>query len=217
MSKTAIVIGGTGLVGTALLEGLIQSEHFAKIRCISRRPPPFSHQKLQHCRVDFEQLYDASEAFRGDCLFSALGTTRKQAGSLAAQRRIDLDYQLQAAKLGAAQGVTHYLLVSAMGANSKSANAYMQMKGELEERVADLNFPRTSIFQPSLLTGKREQQRLAESLAAPLLKGLCSLPGLRRFRPIAGEELAQAMIECSQDSGAGLERFSLEACFASRD
>lgn len=216
MSKTAIVVGGTGLVGAALLEGLIQSEYFAHIRCISRRPPPLSDKKLQYFKVDFERLDAAPEAFRGDCLFSALGTTRKQAGSVAAQRRVDLDYQLQAAKLGAMQGVDHYLLVSAMGANSNSASAYMQMKGELEERVAELAFSRTSIFQPSLLTGNREQQRLAESLAAPLLGGLCSLPGLKRYRPIAGAELAQAMIECSQSSGTGLEHFSLDACFPKR-
>ena len=213
MNKTAIVLGGTGLVGSALLELLINCPSFSSVRCISRRAPTISHPNLEHLPVDFDQLETADAAFKGDCLFSCLGTTRKQAGSLAAQRRVDVDYQRNAAEVAVAQGVTHYLLISAMGANADSRNAYMRMKGELEQHIARLKFARTSIFQPSLLTGARDQQRRAESISAPIMETACRLPGLKRYRPIAGKQLAQAMLECSLNHGEGLKYFTLDECF----
>ncbi len=213
MNKTAVVLGGTGLVGSALLELLVHSPAYSNVRCVSRRAPHLYHPKLAHCHADFEQLENYAEAFQGDCLFSCLGTTRKQAGSLAAQRRVDVDYQLRAAQIAAQQGMPHYLLVSAMGANANSFSAYMQMKGELEDAVIALNFASTSIFQPSLLTGARDQRRWAESLSAPLMEAACQLPGLKNYRPISGTQLAQAMLERSLENTQGLKRYRLGECF----
>ncbi len=79
-------------------------------------------------------------------MFSCLGTTHKQAGSIEAQRKVDLDYQYEAAQLAAGQGVRHYLLVSSFRADADSDNAYLKMKGELEKRVQNLPFERISIF-----------------------------------------------------------------------
>ena len=142
-----------------------------------------------------------------------MGTTRKQAGSIAAQRKVDLDYQYRAAQLAAERGVGHYLLVSSSGANPKSANPYLQMKGELEEKVQQLPFERISIFQPSLLLGKRPEVRLGEKLGALLLPVLCTLPGLRRYRPIRGEEVAAKMVRVSRQPGASREWFKLDELF----
>ncbi len=213
MSKTAIVIGASGLVGGALVDELLAHPAFSRVTCITRQPLALKHDKLHNTVVDFEALDSVAEKFRGDCLFSCLGTTRKQAGSIAAQRRVDLDYQLTAARLAKQLGVSHYLLVSAMGASQHSANAYMKMKGELEEQVTLLGFARTSIFQPSLLTGQRAQKRTMEDLSAPLMGALCKLPPLRKFRPISGAELARAMRQCSLRDGKGLKRYTLQECF----
>ncbi len=213
MEKTAIVIGASGLVGQALVNELVDSPAYTRIHCITRRPLTLRHDKIHNTVIDFEQLEHSADQFRGDCLFSCLGTTRKQVGSVAAQRRIDLDYQFHAAQLAAQQGVDHYVLVSAMGANPRSRSAYMQMKGELETRVATLGFARMSIFQPSLLTGDRDHKRPAEDLSAPLLSGLCKLPGLRKYRPIAATELARAMLQCSLREGAAIEHYPLDRCF----
>lgn len=68
------------------------------------------------------------------------------------------------------------------------------MKGELERKVQKLPFERISIFQPSLLLGKRPELRLAEKLGSLLLPILCILPGLRRYRPIRGEAVAAKMV-----------------------
>lgn len=197
MNKTAIVIGATGLVGRAVVEQLVQVEKIDKIITLTRRPSHHDSNKVFNQVVDFECLDDYSIFFTGDFLFSCLGTTLKQAGSIEAQRKVDLEYQYKAAQLALKNGVEHYLLVSSSGANAKSRNQYLKMKGELEQKVKSLPFAQISIFQPSLLLGQREQVRIGEKLGSWLLPMLAIIPGLRRYRPITGKQVAEKMVEVS--------------------
>ena len=213
MGNTAIVIGATGLVGRALTEQLADADHIEKVITLTRRPAEHPNPKIHNRVVDFDRLDDFSSSFEADFLFSCLGTTRKQAGSIEAQRRVDLDYQFAAAQLAADKGVRHYLLVSASGANADSNNPYLKMKGELEEKTQKLSFKRISIFQSSLLLGHREEFRLAEKLGAVIMPVLCTIPGLRRYRPIKGEQVAAKMIQVSRQSGEPLEWFRLDEMF----
>ena len=213
MKKTAIVVGATGLVGKALVDQLAIANHIGKINTLTRRPAKHASTKVFNQVVDFDRLEDWAELFRGDCLFSCLGTTRKQAGSIALQRKVDLDFQYNAAKLAAGNGVHHYLLVSSSGADDKSSNQYLKMKGELEEKVKSLPFKRISIFQPSLLSGHRPEFRLGEELGGWLLKVLCFIPYFSRFRPITGEQVASKMIQVSQTPGDSIEWFRLDEIF----
>lgn len=213
MSKTAIVIGATGLVGQALVDQLAGAAHIGKVITLTRRSSPHSSAKVFNQVVDFDHLEDHASLFGADYLFSCLGTTLKQAGSVDAQRKVDLEYQFKAAQLAANNGVVHYLLVSSSGANDQSNNAYLKMKGELEQRVKALPFKRISIFQPSLLLGQRADFRLAEKIGSWLMPVLCVIPGLRRFRPITGEQVAAKMVLVSQQSGPLLEVFCLDEIF----
>ncbi len=123
------------------------------------------------------------------------------------------DYQFKAAQLAANKGVHHYLLVSSSVANDQSNNPYLKMKGELEQGIKLLPFERISIFQPSLLLGQRVDFRLGEKLGSWVLPLLCVIPGLRRFRPITGEQVAAKMVQVSGQSGPALELFRLDEIF----
>jgi len=213
MDNTAIVVGATGLIGRALVEGLANAAHVGRVVTLTRRPAPHPSAKVANRVVDFDHLEDHADAFQGGWLFSALGTTRRQAGSIAAQRRADVDCQFRAARMAAGNGVPHYLLVSASGADDQSRNPYLKMKGDLEGMVQDLPFRRISIFQPSLLLGPREAFRLGETLGAWILPPLCQLPGLRRYRPIQGAQVAAKMIQVSLQPGQGVEWFRLDEIF----
>ena len=216
MGKTALVIGATGVVGRALVDQLARAEGVDRVVTLTRRAVAHPSEKVQNYIIDFEKMAESSSFFIADWMFSALGTTRKQAGSIAAQRVVDLDYQYEAARLGAAGGVEHYLLVSSAGANAKSSNAYMKMKGELEEKVQALGFGRVSIFQPSLLLGHREEARLGEKIGSWILPTLCKLPGLRAYRPITGEQVAQKMVAVAQEAGDALAWYRLDEIFLTR-
>lgn len=192
--KTAIVIGATGLIGAELVDLLVLEEQVEKVITITRRPVDYASEKIENHVIDFADMTKSAHLFKGEWLFSCLGTTARVAGSIEAQRIVDLDYQLAAAELAIEQGVQRYFLVSSSGANAKSFSAYLKMKGELEAKVSALAFKQITIFQPSLLLGEREQSRLAEDLASKVMPTLCKLPGLRRYRPIKGSEVAQKMV-----------------------
>ncbi len=213
MSKTAIVVGATGLIGRHVVEILAQHQDVDKVITLTRRPVLATYEKVDNHVVDFEQLEQYAELFNADVLFSCLGTTLKQAGSIDAQRRVDVDYQLHAAQIAAQQGVKHLLLVSSSGANADSRSPYLKMKGELEHSVLSLPFEQTTILQPSLLLGERDGFRLGESIGARILPALCSLPFLKRYRPIQGQQVAQKMVELGIDTIPSQTHYRLDELF----
>ncbi|WP_435237310.1 NAD-dependent epimerase/dehydratase family protein [Psychromonas sp. PT13] len=213
MNKTAVVIGATGLVGHAIVMQIIQMEQISKIVTLTRRPVSYSSEKVVNQVVDFDNLEGISELLRGDYLFSCLGTTLKQAGSIEAQRKVDIDYQFKVAQLAANVGVEHYLLVSASGANPQSKNAYLKMKGELEQKITALPFSQISIFQPSLLLGQRDHFRMGEKIGSWILPILGFIPVLKRYRPITGQQVAKKMIAVSQQTLPRLNYFRLDDIF----
>ena len=213
MKKTAIVIGATGLVGSQLVRLLIEADHISRVVVITRRSVNYESEKVQNHVVDFEDLANHGHWFDGDILFSCLGTTARQAGSIAAQRIVDLEYQYTAARLAHEQGVMHYLLVSSSGADDKSLSPYLRMKGELEIKIQALTFKHISIIQPSLLLGERDHSRFAENLGSKMFPILCRLPGLRRYRPIQGAEVAQKMVMLSKKPPKNFEKISLDDVF----
>jgi uncharacterized protein YbjT (DUF2867 family) len=212
--KTAIVIGATGLVGKSLVDRLATESDIEKVITITRRPVEYQSDQIVNEVVNFDELEKHSDIFRGDILFSCLGTTAKQAGSIANQRKVDFEYQYQAAKIASENGVGHYVLVSSSGADANSRSPYLKMKGELEDEVSSLAFQRLSILQPSLLIGERESFRLGETLGSWILPLLCKLPFLKKYRPISGNEVAKKMVSVSLSEGSTREIFRLDEVFS---
>lgn len=211
--KKVIVLGATGLIGKHLVKQLAECKHISQIMAVTRRKVTYSDPKIENKVIDFNQIEQYGALFKGDILFSCLGTTKKQARTLAAQREVDVEYQLKVAELAANNGVSAYFLVSSSGANSQSKNAYLQMKGDLEDKITELQFKHICIFQPSLLLGAREGFRFGEKLGSWVLPSLCQLPFLRRYRPIYGHQVAAKMCQESMKFKIGIQRFSLDACF----
>lgn len=197
----AIVVGATGLVGEELLNQLDNESNIGKVVAITRRPVKYKSKKIVNEVINFDELEKHSDIFRGDILFSCLGTTAKQAGSIKEQRKIDLEYQYKVAKISSENKVNHYILVSSSGANAKSRSPYFKMKGELENEVSLLPFKRISILRPSLLIGDREDFRLGETLTSWILHFLCKLPFLKQYRPISGNDVAKKMVLVSLSTG----------------
>ncbi len=214
--KTAIVIGATGVTGRPLTQYLLESDHYQQVIVLSRRPLGFNHPKLANHIVDFGQPQSWQTLLQGDDLFSALGTTRQQAGSREAQYRVDVTYQANVIKAAAAQGIRRLFLVSSPGANAKSLFFYPRIKGELDELAQQQGFDSVVLFKPSLIIGERPDKRPGEKLAHTLLAPLTSkLKALAPYRPITGEQLGHAIGHCAERwSQTGVHTLSLSQIFA---
>ena len=199
----AILLGATGAVGRDLVHQLLQDDRFTELYLLVRRiPEGLSSPKLRIELLDFDQPDQWPEFPEADILFSSLGTTLRDAGSQAAQYRVDYGYQYEVARRAAARGIPHYILVSAWGAKASSRSFYTRMKGELEAAVQALPFRRISILRPPLLE-RKGSTRGGERLAAAILRGLNALGLLRALRPMPTSVVARCMhaLTHSQHSG----------------
>jgi putative NADH dehydrogenase with NAD(P)-binding domain protein len=199
----AILLGATGAVGRDLVRQLLQDDRFTELYLLVRRiPEGLSSPKLRIQVLDFDQPDQWPEPPEADVLFSSLGTTLRDAGSQAAQYRVDYGYQYEVARRAAARGVPHYVLVSSWGAKPKARSFYSRMKGELEEAVQALPFRHISILRPPLLL-RPGSTRSGERLATAVLRGLSTLGLLRAFRPMPTSVVARCMhaLSTSQYSG----------------
>jgi uncharacterized protein YbjT (DUF2867 family) len=207
------MIGATGLVGSQLLGQLLNDLRFARVLCFGRKKTGQAHPKLEEHVVDFEAPESWSSLVKGEVAFSSLGTTRKQAGSLAGQKKVDYDYQLAFAKAAASNGVATYVLVSASSADPRSRIFYTRLKGELDRDVQQLGFERIRIMRPSLLGG-RPQPRRGERLGSTLLGAVNALGIARKYREIPGSVVAKAMINAALDPQKGTRIYTLDELFA---
>lgn len=200
---TALVLGATGLVGSELLRQLLLDERCSRVIALGRRDPGLEHEKLESRVIDFEDPASWRSSIQGDVLFSALGTTIKNARSQSAQHKVDYTYQLRVAEAAAQAGVDTYVLVSATGASPQSLLFYSRMKGELERDVTALGFRRVCILRPGLLRGPRREKRPGEQFAAATLRHLPAWSSLAKVRPIDASTLAHAAITVTFSEGTG--------------
>ena len=200
----AIILGATGAIGRDLVQELLQDDSVTELYLLVRRiPEGLSSPKLKIQVLDFDQPDQWTELPEADVLFSCLGTTLRDAGSQAAQYRVDYGYQYEVARRAAARGVPHYVLVSAWGAKASSRSFYTRMKGELEAAVQALPFRRISILRPPLLE-RKGSTRGGERLAAAILRGLNALGLLRALRPMPTSVVARCMHALARSQHSGI-------------
>ena len=205
--QTAVIIGATGLIGSLLVETLLNDDSFEKIRVLVRRPYEKQHPKLEVCVLDFNNLDDyANKLGIGDSIFCCIGTTQKKVnGDKAAYRKIDYDIAVNAAILGKKAGFTKYLLVSSLGADANAKGFYLKLKGEVETKIASIGFASFHIFRPSFLLGSRNEVRTGESIMKVFFKGLSNLflGGWTKYKAIEAKTVANAMAAAAKENFVG--------------
>lgn len=196
MSKTALIVGASGLVGSACLDLLLAEISYQVVKVLVRKPIDLKHPKLQQIVVNFDRLEDFKESIVGDEIFCCLGTTIKVAGTKENFYKVDFTYAFETAKIALANGAKGFYLVSSMGADAKSFIFYSKVKGELENTIKALQYPVFYIFRPSLLLGNRKEHRAGEKLGISIynfLKPIFIGP-LEKYKGIEANKVAKAMV-----------------------
>jgi uncharacterized protein YbjT (DUF2867 family) len=194
----AIVIGGTGLTGSALIRQLLDDPAIAQVISVSRTSLRSQNAKLIEVLVpDLQLLPSVASRLQGDLYFSCLGTTIKTAGSKEKFDAVDRGAMMTFAKIARACNPRSFTLISATGADPDSMFFYNQVKGRAEEEVTALGFRSLLIFRPALLVGQRREFRMAERVAevtlVPLSRILPSRIAKNMITP--AEYLAGRMID----------------------
>ena len=202
MENVAVIIGATGAVGREILEEVLEKDFYKKVYVLGRSSITRlgDNEKLEKIVVDFENLEFETNILNNADVFAALGTTIKIAKTKENQRKIDLDYTINFAKICEGR-VRSFNVVSAVGANRKSKSFYSSLKGELEEQLQKMNLGTLRIYRPSLLIAKRVDKRRMEGFfikLSPMLKFI--LHGkFKKYSPIEvgllGKEIVRFAIE----------------------
>ena len=202
MKNTAVIIGATGAVGREIVNEILSGEYYNRVyilgrSSISKLP---DDGRLEKIIIDFDNIDFDIDILENADVFASLGTTIKTAGSKENQRKIDVDYTVNFAKLCEGK-VRSFNVVSALGANSKSKNFYNSLKGELEDKLKEMNLRTLRIFQPSLLISKREDKRFLEEIfmkVAPIFQFV--LKGkTKKYSPIEASLLGKEMVRFAVD------------------
>ena len=207
MKNTAVIIGGTGAVGREIVNEILSGEYYNRVYILGRssisKLPDDS--RLEKIIIDFDNIDFDMDILENADVFASLGTTIKTAGSKENQRKIDVDYTVNFAKLCEGK-VRSFNVVSAIGANSKSKNFYNSLKGELEDKLKEMNLRTLRIFQPSLLISKRDDNRFLEEIfmkVAPIFQFV--LKGkIKKYSPIEASLLGKVLVRfATENKGKG--------------
>jgi uncharacterized protein YbjT (DUF2867 family) len=202
MTKTALLAGATGLIGTQLLDMLLENDYYNSVVAISRKPLNRSHAKLTNIVCELSEMPTALSLIKPSDVFCCLGTTMRKAKTKEAFRAVDYDAPLALAQVARRNGASKYLLISALGANKNSSIFYNQVKGEIEEAIGKLGFDSYHILQPSLLTGPRQEQRTGEEAAQVFYKIFGFLIP-KKYASIESTKVARMLISCAQQNTKG--------------
>src|SRR5215471_6545914 len=137
IERTATIIGATGLIGGELLKLLLNDDYFSTVKILIRRPIEMTHPKLKKELVSFDDNDSLLMAIdNSDVIFCTVGTTQKKVkGDKVAYRKVDFDIPTKMARFCKMTSCKVFVLVSSLGANSKSKNFYIKLKGEVEDEV----------------------------------------------------------------------------------
>ena len=201
---TATIIGATGLIGSYLLNELLNDPFYDTVKILIRKPLDITHPKLEKIIVYFNDSDSLLVAIdNSDIVFCAIGTTqRKVKGDKEAYRKVDYDIPVKAARFCKMTDCSTFVLVSSVGANSKSNSFYLKLKGEVEDAVKAIGLRSVHIMRPSMLLGDRKEFRSGEKIGKVLMTALSFLlPS--KYKPIHGMKVAKAMLNAAKENKDG--------------
>jgi uncharacterized protein YbjT (DUF2867 family) len=219
MSKTALIIGATGLTGEQCLMELLASPEYDKIIALTRTKLQTTNSQIQNIITDFKNLESLRPQLRADHVYCCMGTTIAKAGSQAAFRHVDYEIPLQVAEMARQNGATKFILITSLGSDASSKIFYSRVKGELENALEKLNYESLLIFRPSILLGKRKEKRTGEAigmLAAEKLSFLFAGP-LKKYRGTPVDILAKVMVKLANQPTPKIRIIENEEIFVLAD
>ena len=199
--KTAIIFGSSGLIGNELFKTMLLNNYYDKIKVFVRSIPEINNPKVEIIKTDFNNLEQYKDKIKGDDCFFCIGTTKKDTPDKDEYRRIEYNIPVDVAKITKSNSVNSFFYISSIGANPNASSNYLKNKGQVEEELKNLNFPKLVIIRPSLLVGNRKSFRLGEVIFTPVMNTLTlfAFGNLKKYKPIKIQNVVKAILYISKN------------------
>ena len=204
------ITGANSAVGTTLLRHLADQPDTRVVACVrSARAAatlPVSS-NISPCVVDYNDRESLASALTGtSCAVHLAGILMESPASSYEAANVDATRAVVAACQKV--GVTHIVLISALGADPDSANQYYRSKGRTERIVVKSGIPACIIRTPILLgpgtAGGRAVVHAASQRTVTLLGG-----GRHSIRPLDVDDLSRAILRCCRAPRPGAAIYEL--------
>ena len=204
MNKTVTLFGSTGLIGSEVLKLLINDDYFENINIISRKKINIDSKKIKNYIIDFSNIEDYKKVVNKDyIIIASIGTTQSKVNfNKIEYRKVDYDILLNIAKACKSNKASSFSFVSSAGADEKSKNFYLKLKGEIENSVMQIGLKSCLIFRPSLLLGKRNEFRFGEIIGQKIMP-LVSFLLKSDYKPIKATDVAKSIVNKSKKFVSG--------------
>jgi uncharacterized protein YbjT (DUF2867 family) len=209
MAFRALLIGGTGQVGAAVVRALVALPSCAEVVLVNRKASPASaSDRLRHVILDTAAAGFQAEVTKLAMRTISLGDPIYGASCVGVGKgsRQWSEEDLKALELGVVGsfargchdgGIQRFALLSAVGSTSKSRIRYVRVMGLKEETVAAIGFTRLAIFQPGIIGGNKHTPGYVELLGR-------LIPG--KFGTIDQDDIGRAFAaEFCDSSATGIE------------
>ncbi len=200
MTKTAIILGSTGLTGGLLTELLLEDPAFAKVKLFTRRPTQFKHPKVEEIICDLLDVSTFKDQFTGDVVFCCIGTTKAKTPDRDKYHAIDYGIPINTGKLAVENSISSYMVVSSMGTSTKSPFFYVRTKGEMERDLKDLGIKHTFIMKPAFINGRPDEDRKGEKTLKTMMAVMdfFMVGPLKKWKSTQAKTIAEAMVQLAK-------------------
>jgi len=199
--KTALIFGSSGLIGSYLLDLIVNDNNYSKIKLFVRSKPVNTSPKIEIIKTDFNNLINHKDSIVGDVCFFCIGTTRKNTPDKNEYINIEYNLPIEVAKIAKSNSVNYFVYVSSIAANTNASGLYLKNKGRTEEELKKLNFLKLSIMRPSILLGTRKEKRVGEKIGIFAMKTLSPLflGKMKKYKPVKAKNVAKTMLNVIQN------------------
>ena len=206
--KIAWLAGASGLVGSRVLEGLLQLAEFGRVIAVTRRPLGRDYPRLANRIVPFAQLEAQLKGQSCDTALCCLGASPEARSEAAFREAAQLNV-LAFARAAKAAGARRFVMLSCHTADSGSRNTTARVRGETLDGLTALEFASLDLLLPGPLLGLRRGSGLPHLVSMAFALALRPLQfGTRECRRAVGAtQVASAMLGAVQSGRRGVNRY----------
>lgn len=214
-SKTVTVFGGTGFLGTRIVDRLLDLGF--SVRVASRHPQRPQRQGASAVGADVND--EGSVATAVDGAFGVVNAVSLYVeGHGQSFQSVHVAAAARVARQAKAAGVERLCHVSGLGADAASASPYIASRGQGETAVREA-FPDACLVRPSVMFGP------GDALVVPISQLLRRLPvfalfgrGKTRLQPVHVDDVAQAVAKViATETPASLYEFGGPSVYSYRE